>query len=172
MFTLPTMDQVPCEVISYMLSLFLILFPTPHSCKVNINPIRQMKKLKVEKFTHSNRKLFPDCCTVEAPFRALWVSTRTRQTSFLIVQCSQSRLWPLGQTEAPSTGKSKNKGRNRFEGISKVPFWRYVQRVAYWMAIGHPNRDSKQSEIYESSKPQTQFVFHILFVEPVSQEKK
>lgn len=73
MFTLSTTDQVPCEVISYMLSLFLTLFPTAHSCKVNINPLRQMKKLKVEKFTHSNRKIFCECCTVEAPFQALWV---------------------------------------------------------------------------------------------------
>lgn len=38
----------------FFFSLFLTLFPTPHSCKVNINPIRQMQKLKAEKFTHSN----------------------------------------------------------------------------------------------------------------------
>ena len=54
-------------------------------------------------------------------------------------------LWLLPHYNNPANKETDLKE------IAKVPFWRYVQCLAYWMAIGRPNRDIKWSEIYESS---------------------
>jgi len=37
----------------------------------------------------------------------------------------------------------KTKEETDLKETAKVPFWRYVQCVAYWMAMGRPNRDIK-----------------------------
>lgn len=152
MFTLPTTDQVPCEVISHMLSLFLTLFPTPHSCKVNINPLRQMEKLKVEKCTHSNRKIFSERCTVQAPFQALGYEHEQDKQGSSLHSAHSLGFGLYDRLRYHQLARVKTKEETDLKEIAKVPFWRYVQCLAYWMAIGCPNRDIKWSEIYESSQ--------------------